>query len=174
MEIATDKNAHVDIALPVLKYAVDSSEKSEIRFAALICDIDNGNQAGLDDNSFSGLCKRHCVPNAYRELAGMALQYRTAVHRLETASAEEMLDLLNAVDAFRREQRFNDFLIVCEADARSANPSLQAYAPAALLQQARQIALAAKVDTSGLTGKAIGEKIRMARIEALEKTLVQA
>ena len=172
MEIAAGKNSHRDIELPVLRYAVDSSDKAEIRFAALLCDIDNGNHAGLDDSSFSALCERQRIPNAYRELAAMALRHRSTAHNIATSSAEELLDLLNALDAFRREQRFNDFLIVCEADARSANPSLQTYAPANLLQRARQVALDIRVDTSGLTGKAIGEKIRLARIEALEKAIL--
>ena len=169
-----DGNSHQNIELPVLNYTVKSSDKTEIRFAALICDIDNGNQAGLDEKRYAELCKRLHIPNAHRELAGMALQYRKAAHKLASSSAEEMLDLLNAVDAFRREERFLDFIAVCKADIYSANPELQTYTPAALLQQARQVALAVKVDTTGLTGKAIGEKIRTARIDALEKTLQQA
>ncbi len=174
MEIATGKNSHGDIDLPVLKHAVESSGKAEIRFAALICDIDNGKQAGLDDHSFGTLCERYRIPGAYRELAGMALRQRTTAHRLATLSAEELLDLLSALDAFRREQRFIDFLGVCEAEARSTNPALRTYQPATLLQQARQVALDVRVDSGGLTGKAIGEKIRAARIEALEKTLLRS
>ena len=158
-----------DLKLPVLQFAVSSTDKAVIRFAALICDIDNNNQAGLDANNFNGLCERHRIPNAYRELAGMALQYRAQVHILAGSSAETVLDLLNALDAFRREQRFIDFLRACEIEACSADPRLQNYAPAALLQQARQVALDAKVDTTGISGKEIGEKIRRARIEAINK-----
>ena len=174
MEIAAGKNSHADIDLPVLKLAAGSIDKPEIRFAALLCDIDNGKQAGLDDNSFSALCTRQHIPNAYRELAGMALQHRFAVHDAATATAGKLLDLLQALDAFRREQRFKDFLSVCEADARSTNPALQDYSPAALLQQARQVALDAEADMHGLTGKAIGDRIRVARIEALENKLLQS
>jgi hypothetical protein len=43
-----------------------------------------------------------------------------------------------------------------------------------LLQQARQVALDVRVDSGGLTGKAIGEKVRAARIEALERTLLRS
>ena len=99
----------------------------------------------------------------------MALQYRAQVHKLAGSSAETVLDLLNALDAFRREQRFIDFLHACEIEARSAEPALTEYAPAVLLQQARQIALDVKVDTAGLSGKEIGEKIRKVRIEAINK-----
>ena len=173
MEIANtgDDSTHGSktIKLPVLQFAVSSTDKTVIRFAALICDIDNNNQAGLDADSFNGLCERHRIPNAYRELAGMALQYRAQVHKLAGSSAETVLDLLNALDAFRREQRFIDFLHACEIEARSAEPALTEYAPAVLLQQARQIALDVKVDTAGLSGKEIGEKIRKVRIEAINK-----
>ncbi|MCK5480603.1 MAG: multifunctional CCA addition/repair protein [Gammaproteobacteria bacterium] len=176
MEIAStsESQGHEsnNIELPVLKYAASSSDKAVIRFAALICDIDNSNRAGLDDENFTGLCERQRIPNAYRELAGMALQCRTRVHKLAGSSAKEMLDLLNALDVFRRGERFSDFLCVCEADACSADPVLQNYAPAALLQQARQAALDVNVDTTGLSGKEIGEKIRRARTEAIEKILL--
>ncbi len=173
MEIANtgDDSAHgsKDIKLPVLQFSVSSTDKTVIRFAALICDIDNNNQAGLDANNFNGLCERHRIPNAYRELAGMAVQYRTQVHKLAGSSAENVLDLLNALDAFRREQRFTDFLRTCEIEAGSADPALQNYTPATQLQQARKLALDVKTDTTGISGKEIGEKIRRARIEAIRK-----
>ena len=162
-----------DIKLPVLQFAAGSTDKTVIRFAALICDIDNNNQAGLDAENFNGLCERHRIPNAYRELAGMALQYRAQVHKLAGSSAETVLDLLNALDAFRREQRFIDFLRVCEIEACSTDPALKDNAPATLLQQARQVAQDVKVDTAGIPGKEIGEKMRRARIEAIEKSLRQ-
>jgi len=175
MEIADSggNNGHgnMEIELPVLKHAVRSSDKTVIRFAALVCDIDNSNGAGLDNRAFTNLCERHRIPNAFRELAGMALQHRKRVHRLAESTAAETLDLLNALDAFRREERFSDFLSVCEAEARSTDAALQDYAPATRLRQARQIALGVKVDTSGLSGKAIGEEIRKARIGAIEKGL---
>jgi len=161
------------IKLPVLQFAVGSTDKTVIRFAALICDIDNNNQAGLDSTKFDDLCERYRIPNAWRELAGMALQYRAQAHKLAGSSAEHVLDLLNALDAFRREQRFIDFLRTCEIEACSADPALKDYAPATLLQQARQTALDVKVDTAGISGKEIGEKIRRARIKAIEKSLLQ-
>jgi len=168
MEISGSRN----IELPVLQFAVSSTDKTVIRFAALICDIDNNNQAGLDSENFNGLCERHRIPNAYRELAGMALQYRAQVHTLAGSSAETVLDLLNALDAFRREDRFIDFLHTCEIEACSADPALQNYAPATLLQQALKVSQDVKVDTTGISGKEIGEKIRRARIEAIEKGLL--
>jgi tRNA nucleotidyltransferase (CCA-adding enzyme) len=175
MEIASNGGNNVhgnrDIELPALKYAVSSSDKAVVRFAALICDIDNSNRAGLDNKDLTGLCERHRIPNAFRELAGMALQHRKRVHRLAESTAAETLDLLNALDAFRREERFTDFLSACEAEARSTDSTLKSYAPAIRLQQARQAALDVKVDTTGLSGKEIGEKIRKARIEAIERCL---
>jgi tRNA nucleotidyltransferase (CCA-adding enzyme) len=99
----------------------------------------------------------------------MALQHRAQVHKLAGSSAETVLDLLNALDAFRREQRFIDFLNVCEIEAYNADSAPNSYTPASLLKQARQVALDVKVDTAGIPGKEIGEKIRKARIEAINK-----
>ncbi len=59
-----------------------------------------------------------------------------------------VLELLERTDAFRRPERFERFLLACEADARGRGPERRArpYPQADLLRQARAAAAAVKLD----------------------------
>jgi tRNA nucleotidyltransferase (CCA-adding enzyme) len=163
---------HCSLALPVLAQAVTLTRDTAIRFAALACDIDNSQSQGLDDAGLARLCERHRVPNACRELAGLALRCRRRIHAADKLSAAELLELLGTLDAFRRGERLEQVLQVCEADARAGNPGLEQYAPAALLQRARTAAGAVSADTrSGKTGKEIGAHLQQQRIAAIQQLL---
>ena len=83
------------------------------------------------------------------------------------------MKLLTAADALRRPERFESFLLACEADARG-RLGLQdrQYPQADYLRRARDATVAVNArqfDTQALRGKAIGEAIRRARIKALEQ-----
>lgn len=160
------------LALPVLSHAVDMSDNRTIRLAALVCDIDNGISGGLDRERLDAFCERLRLPNSYRELAAMALQYRQRLHDSAQLSASELLDLLTALDAFRRAERLADFIAVCAAEAHSMNPALHDYAPADLLERALLAAEAVTPDTAGKSGKEIGETIRVQRTAAIENILL--
>ncbi len=169
--IAADRPGHGpgDDTFPVLLAAVDLSDDPAIRCAALVCDT------GLDIPALEPLCDRLRAPNAYRELASHAISYRGRVHAIADQSASDVLDLLAALDAFRRPQRFEDFLQVCRADAR-AHPHEHdgRYPQAELLQRA--CAAARAVDTgaiagAGLSGPAIGQALREQRIKTIELLL---
>jgi len=162
------------ITLPVLGAAVALSDDTCIRFAAWVCDLDNGTPGGLTHAALDALCARHRVPNACRELAGMALQHRRAAHAAATLTAAEVLRLLEALDAFRRGERLEQFLEICEADARAADPDLAQYDPAALLRQALRAARGVRADTrSGRTGREIGAELQRQRVAAIRETLGQ-
>ena len=64
------------------------------------------------------LAARLRVPNHLRELAVMTARYHTHVHRAFELRADTVLKTLEACDALRRPERFADFLLACEADAR--------------------------------------------------------
>jgi len=157
-------------ALPVLQVAVGLSEDAAVRWAALICDIDNADPNALDKPRLTALCERLRTPNACRELALLALQYRGQVHDIAGLSPAAVLDLLTALDALRRADRLDDFLLVCEAEARSRDPALLEYLPARLILQARQACLQVKAPT-GKHGPEIAVIMRARRIEALKGLL---
>jgi tRNA nucleotidyltransferase (CCA-adding enzyme) len=161
-------HGHHGLGLPVLEQAITRSENTAIRFAALVCDMDNGTTGGLDNDALATLCTRHRVPNACRELAEMALRQREQAHIANALPATELLDLLNTLDAFRRTERFGDFLEVCDADARARNlESNNTY-----LNKALSVARAVRVDDTRkqeLSGSEIGEALNRERITEIEK-----
>ena len=168
----TDIHARTSIMLPVLGAAVPLSDNTGIRFAAWVCDLDNGTPGGLPHAALDALCMRYRAPNACRELAVLAVRHRETVQKAGTLSAAGLLELLTSLDAFRRGERLEQFLLVCEAAARAGDPDLQQYAPAELLQQARAAARAVRADTgSGKTGKEIGALLHQQRIAAIQLLL---
>jgi len=58
------------------------------------------------------------VPTAYAELASLASQFHTHCHQALVLRPDTLLKLFESLDAFRRAERFEKFLLVCEADAR--------------------------------------------------------
>jgi len=171
---ASPGHPRAGITLPVLGAATSISEDTCIRFAAWVCDLDNGTPGGLSDATLEALCTRHRAPNACRELALLALRQRRAVHAAATLPAAGILQLLETLDAFRRGERMEKFLQVCEADARAADPGLAQYAPAALLRQARRTARAVRADARpGRTGREIGLQLQQQRVAAILQLLSQ-
>ena len=160
-----DAHTHDSSLMPVLAAASAISNDSVVRFAALACDM---NHAGDWLDLF---CDRYRIPNSYRELAAMALRYRKRIHDIEGHSANDLFELLTALDAFRRPDRLGEFLLVCEADARAGSPDMPDYPQATRMQQALVAAQDVRVETGNISGREIGEAIRQARIEAIGKTL---
>ncbi|MEZ5541278.1 MAG: multifunctional CCA addition/repair protein [Pseudomonadota bacterium] len=162
------------LRLPVLERATVIRNDANIRFAALVCDIDNGREAGLSRPQLDALCDRLRIPNACRELAGVALQHRATAHRVADLDPAQILDLLGALDAFRRGARLADFIAVCAAEAQAADAAVHDYPPAQLLENAWQAASAVKPDTGGKSGPEIGAALRAQRIAAIEQARAQA
>jgi tRNA nucleotidyltransferase (CCA-adding enzyme) len=165
---ATRAVAHA--TLPVLQAAVTLSEEPAVRWAALICDIDNADPTALDKTRLTALCERLRAPNACRELALLALQYRRQVHDIAGLAPDAVLDLLTALDGLRRADRLDDLLLVCEAEARSQDAGLLEYLPARLVLQARRACLQVKAP-AGKHGPEIAVIMRARRIEAIKRML---
>ena len=84
--------------------------------------------------------------------------------------------LIEAVDALRRPERFEEFLLACEADARGrAGLENQPYPQANVLRAA--LNAARKVQTEDLQGTAkgaeLGKQLRERRIEAIRDALLE-
>jgi tRNA nucleotidyltransferase (CCA-adding enzyme) len=162
-----------DVRLPVLEQAVSLSARSAVRFAALVCDMDNLHAGGLGDAALASFCERYRVPNSCRNLARLAMQQRHRLQQAAQLSPKALLELLNAVDAFRRPGRFNDLLLVCTADALAS----QRVCNCDYLLQS--LAAAQSVGTrellqQGLSGQDIGLALQQKRIEAIARVGVQS
>lgn len=114
------------------------------------------------------LCKRYRVPNEFRELATLtATYYLTALHA-ENLSAEELLQFFSALDIFRREERYKDFLLACQIIAQSTEQHFSMLWLLDGAQAAKSVDVKALV-AEGLTGSELAEKLKEKRREQLKK-----
>ena len=168
--------------LMVLEQAAKLSDDPVVRFAALTHDLGKGTtppeewprhiaheQRGVA--LIEALCDRLRIPNSYRELAAIVSRYHLEAHRVEELRTGTLLDLLERTDAFRRQGRFEQFVLACEADARGRKGlENRDYPQAEYLRRARAAAAGVTLEPAerdGLNGQQIAEKLRRARLAAL-------
>lgn len=175
-----DTGVHTMMAL---QQAVKLSHKVTVRFAVLVHDLGKATtprhilpqhiaheERGLP--LIRQLCERIAVPNNYRDLALLVCKYHTHCHRALELKPSTLLKTLEALDAFRRPERFEEFLLCCEADARGRTGfEDRDYSQTSHLRTALQLASQvspAEVDASRFAGKAFGEELRRLRLAALQ------
>jgi len=149
------------LQLDALIQAAKISSDPQIRFAALLSD--------LSAAEIKALCERYRAPSEYRDLALLVASHAKQYQRARELSAEELLDLLQAADAFRREIRFRNFLIACKAAARANSTE---NSQSAWLLKAYDAAKTVNTKTFlNLSGKEIAEALYKKRVEAIIKLL---
>jgi tRNA nucleotidyltransferase (CCA-adding enzyme) len=102
-----------------------------VRFACLTL--------GLAPEAVASLCERINAPGECRDLAGLAARERAAVEGAATLGAEALLALLERTDSFRRPERLERLMEVCECDLRAR--ALARQVPRQRLRAAREAAL---------------------------------
>jgi tRNA nucleotidyltransferase (CCA-adding enzyme) len=117
------------------------------------------------------LCDRIAAPKDYKELALMVAQWHTHCHRALELKPATILKVLQSNDAFRRPERFLQFLLCCEADARGRTGFEERDYPQAdffraALAAAQQVDIAA-IQARGFTGKAFGDEVQHQRLQNL-------
>lgn len=170
--------------LLVLEQAATLSAETPVRFAALVHDLGKGatprgewpkhiahDRRGVP--LVQDLCARFRVPNEYRDLAVRVAKYHLIAHRAQELRASTVLRLLEGLDAFRRPERVERFLLACEADMRGRKGrEHDAYPQADILRRAFAAArsvVSADAVARGLSGEALGVEIRKQRIEAIRR-----
>ena len=169
--------------LMALQQAAKLSADTDVRFAVLIHDLGKGTTPEAEwprhiAHEHRGLklvkaaCTRLKAPNRHRELALQVCEYHTHCHRALELRGTTILKLFNATGALRRPERFEAFLLACEADSRGRlGFEDRAYPQADYLRRALTIArevTAAEFTEQGLEGKALGEAINAERVRRLE------
>ncbi len=173
--------------LMVLAQAAQLSDDTVVRFAALTHDLGKGitppehwpSHRGHEELSVAlilALCERLRVPNEHRDLAVQVARFHGHCHKALKLRPRTILKVLENVDAFRRPQRFEQFLLACEADARGREGlETRDYPQADRMRTA--FAAAQSVDPRSLgiddlNGEQIRERIRKARIAAIRSVAV--
>ncbi len=176
-----DSGEHV---LMALDQAVALNANYAERFAVLVHDLGKGitpvdelpRHRGHEARGVplvEALCERLRVPRDTRDLARAVTRYHLQCHRVRELKPSTLLELLEGLDGFRRPGRIDGFLVACEADYRGRlGLEDRPYPQAAYLRGALSATQSISANTDlaqGLKGAAIGEAIRSARLEALQK-----
>ena len=170
-------------ALLCLKAAQSLSDQTAVRWAALIHDLGKGRtpeeewprHIGHEKKGLSPikqLCNRLKAPNDAKTLALLSSEFHTHVHRAFELRPDTLLKLFDQLDAWRRPERFEDFLLVCIADARGRTGLEDSEYPQAdycraALQEALTIQ-AKDVMAQGVQGAEIRPALQRARAEHLK------
>lgn len=170
--------------LMVLQQASQLSTNTNVRFAALTHDLGKATTPKEEWPSHIGheergaklveqMCKQLKTPNAYKELAVLVARYHLQCHRAFELRPNTLLKLFEKAGAFRNPEKFEQFLLACEADARGRKGMEQnEYPQAGYLHKALATAMTVTAKTfteQGLEGKAIGEAMYNARCSVLKK-----
>ncbi len=156
---------------------------SEIVFAALCHDLGKAltpqenwpshhDHENLGVPAVTALCDRLRVPNSFRNLALKSCRYHLHCHRAKELKATTMVKTLSGLDALRKPQQFEEFLLVCEADARGRIPSVTDYPQAESMKKAAQAVR--EVDAGAISASAddkskISDLIYNARVKAVKQ-----
>ena len=166
----------------VLRQAAKLSSDPRVRFAALVHDLGKGitpedqwpkhiEHEARGVALVKQLCDRYRIPNDYRELAILVTRYHLHYHRAAELRDDTFLKTLEALDAFRRPERFELFLLACEADSRGRTGyEDQVFEQPEIYRKVFKAANA--IDTSslieqGFKGKKIKEELHKLRIQAI-------
>lgn len=165
-----------------LQQAVKLSTSTCVRFATLLHDLGKATtpadewprHIAHEDRSLplvKTLCERIAAPKDYKDLALMAAQWHTHCHRALELKPATILKVLQSNDAFRRPERFEQFLLCCEADARGrtgfenrAYPQADFFRTA--LKAAQTVDIAA-IQQNGFNGKDFGDEVNRQRLHNL-------
>ena len=167
----------------VVDSAAQLSTDPRVRYAALMHDVGKAltppekwpHHRGHDAAGVAiikAFGQRLRVPHDYTELAALVSCFHGAVHRIADADPETILNLLEKTDAFRRAERFEQFLLACLADFRGRTGyENKPYPQADFLQQAlvaaKAVAIAPLLE-QGYTGIALANQLHNLRIEAIK------
>jgi tRNA nucleotidyltransferase (CCA-adding enzyme) len=169
--------------LSVLEQAALFAQPLTVRWACLLHDLGKGTtpesewprhiaheHRGL--KLIKAVNERFKVPKDCQELALLVGQYHTHGHRALELKPSTLLELLQSFDVYRRPQRFEEFVMACEMDARGRlGLEQRSYPQADYLRGAAAAARSVAVQplvAQGFTGQALGEAIKRERLEALK------
>lgn len=178
-----DTGIHVML---VLDQAAKLSEEMTVRFAALCHDLGKGTtpadilpqHIGHERRSVKltqALCERLRVPKEVQILALKVAEYHTHMHLLFEMKSATILKVIEALDAFRKPERFTHYLLAAEADFRGRPgyeicpmPELDVFKHCF---QAAQAITAKPFLEKGISGPAITQAIRQQRIKEIDQIM---
>ncbi|MDQ7048669.1 MAG: multifunctional CCA addition/repair protein [Enterobacterales bacterium] len=172
----------------VLEQAAKLSYESATRFAAVCHDLGKGvtpmsewpSHKGHEKNGIAiieTLCHRLKVPTTFRQLAKIVSEFHLHLHKIEQLKPTTIVKLMEKTDAFRKPERFEQFIRCCEADYRGRTGfEDRDYPQGQILRDLFQLCLkvtSREFISQGIQGAQIGEKIHQSRVTQVKIYLKQ-
>jgi tRNA nucleotidyltransferase (CCA-adding enzyme) len=167
----------------VLQQATKMTRDPATRFAALCHDLGKGTTPkdelpkhhGHEKRSVDLLkewCKQYPVPNSFKDLALAVAENHGLVHAAFEMRPNTLLKLLEKLRAFHNSDNLDKFLIACLADSRG-RPGWEEkpYPQLGYIEQAYKAAAGVEphfLIEQGFTGALLGQRIREAKIAAIQ------
>ena len=189
--IPQNKKYHPEIdtgthTIMALNQSVRLSSDPVIRFAVLVHDLGKAitpkeelpehtghEERGVD--IIDNLCKRFRVPNKYHDLAMCVSKFHIDCHQIQEMKPKVIVEKLEELDAYRRPDRFEKFLVACECDSRGrAGYEEKEFIQAEYFSKALEITKEIDIEflkNKGFQGKELGNAIKKERVKILEKKL---
>jgi tRNA nucleotidyltransferase (CCA-adding enzyme) len=174
--------------LMVVDWAARQHYSLPVRLAALLHDLGKGTtpsefwprhhgHEGRSVDLVKAVCERVRIPADCRDLAVLVARDHGNVHRAEELRPATVLELFERTDAFRRPERFADFLLACESDFHGRTGfETRDYPQSGYLQMA--LTAAQGIDSGAIAKNApagkIPDAIRSARLVAISIALDKA
>ena len=171
-------------SMMVLEQAAGLSEEVDVRFAALVHDLGKAttpknklpSHPGHERRSvrlIKSMASRMPIPTACRDLALVVAEFHGHCHKAFELRPSTILKVLERADAFRRRERFEKFLLACEADSRGRTGfEERPYPQASYFRRALEAAAAVSardVLRDGMEGAQIGDALRRERLQAISR-----
>ncbi len=147
-------------ALMRVDAAATGSELPRVRFAALL--------QGEDERAVKNFCKRLRVPRDCKDLASLVCGYHEIYYQGSQLEASAIVTFFERLDAFRREERFEEFLLACESGTGKRE--------SVFFRDALNIAKNISLDNilqSGITGPQVAQMIRQQRVEKVKQHMAK-
>jgi tRNA nucleotidyltransferase (CCA-adding enzyme) len=177
-----------DHVMRVIDQAAAAGHPLPVRYAALLHDLGKGltprenwpNHGGHEAAGFERVkqvSQRLRAPTDCSGLAQIVARWHGQAHNADTMGAAGLLDLLEQTDAFRRPERFGEFLQACEADFHG-RPGYEGrpYPQTPRLQQA--LAAARRIDAGEVARQSapadIPTAIHATRLQAIADALTES
>lgn len=165
------------------KLAEKASDPTSLLFAALCHDLGKALSPkeilphhyqheirGIDPTL--ALAARLKVPSHTRDFARLVTEFHSYSHQIEILRPKTVLKLFNRFDVWRKPERFYDFLLVCEADARGRlGFETRDYPQAAFARKLLEVAQSIDVQhviQDGFEKQAIREELDKRRTAAIK------
>lgn len=168
-------------SLMVLDWISARNTQAATRFAALVHDLGKGTtpqslwpkhhgheQRGV--KLIRTLCQRLKCPQNFLDLALLTAKFHTHIHRATEQRPETLLNVFKMCDAFRRPERFEQLVQVCEADHYGRGDVTTDYPQADFFR--RCLAVVASVSIAdqveaGVEGSKLGKILDQRRLAAI-------